>query len=238
MGRQTILSSKEKLFLTLMKLRLGLTMRDLSDRFGVSRSTISTTFKTWIRVLSNVLKNIIFVLDQGSLNFTRPKRFDNVRSVCQIIDCFEVFVETPKSLDIQKLTWSEYKHHNTIKFLVGCTPNSSVSFISEGYPGSISDKKIVNKSNFLDTVETFSYIMADKGFNIDAECLARHIGIYIPPGKHGSHVANLRIFIEQVIRQIRSFKILTQEMPLTLISCLDDIVTVCVGITNFKEPYL
>jgi len=54
-----------------------------------------------------------------------------------------------------------------VKFLVGCTPNSSVSFMSEGYVGSISDKKIVKDSEFLDTVEQFFYIMADRGFNID-----------------------------------------------------------------------
>jgi len=55
-------------------------------------------------MLAIVLKNVIFIPDQGSLNFTRPKRFDNVRSVSQIIDCFQVFVEKPKSLDLQKLT--------------------------------------------------------------------------------------------------------------------------------------
>jgi len=46
----------------------------------------------------------------------------------------------------------------------------------------------------------------------------------------------LRILIEQVIRQIRSFKILTQEMAVTLLPCLNDIVNVCAGITNFKKP--
>lgn len=248
MGRKTVLSPREELFLTLVKLRLGLTVQDLADRFGVSTSTVSSTFKTWIKILSTILKCVIFTPDQGSLNFTRPKRFDHVKDVAQIIDCFEVFIETPKSLELQKLTWSEYKHHNTVKYLVGCTPNSSVSFMSDGYPGSISDKKIVNHSKFLETVEQFSYIMADKGFNIEQECTVHRIGLYVPPGKRGAHqmlpceivktkrVANLRILIEQVIRQIRSFKILTQEIPVTLLPCLDHIVTVCAGFVNFKKP--
>jgi len=84
-----------------------------------------------------------------------------------------VFIETPKALDLQKMTWSEYKHHNTLKFLIGCTPNSSVSFLSKSYPGSISDQKIVNDSGFLDTVREYSYVMVDKGFNIEKQCTAR-----------------------------------------------------------------
>ena len=42
------------------------------------------------------------------------------RSLCRfILDCAEVSVERPKSLDCQAAIWSDYKHHNTTKFLVG-----------------------------------------------------------------------------------------------------------------------
>ena len=236
------------MFLTLMKLRLGLTERDLAARFKIAQSTVSSIFKSWVRLLAKVLRCLIFVPDQESLNVTRPKRFDNAKHVSQIIDCFEVFIETPKSLQLQKLTWSEYKHHNTVKFLIGCLPNSNVSFLSCSYPGVISDKKIVKESNFLDTCPRYSYIMADKGFSIQDDCAARNVGLYIPPGKRGAHqmlpaeikktkrIANLRILIEQVIRQVRSFKILTQEVPLTLLPCIDDAAIVCAALVNFKKP--
>ena len=39
-------------------------------------------------------------------------------SKCRIIiDCTEIFIERPKSLINQASTWSDYKHHNTVKFL-------------------------------------------------------------------------------------------------------------------------
>ena len=248
MGRKPALSSRDEMFLTLIKLRLGLTEKDLAARFKIGQSTVSAIFKSWVRLLAKVLGCLIFVPDQESLNVTRPKRFDNAKHVSQIIDCFEVFIETPKSLELQKLTWSEYKHHNTVKFLIGCLHNSSVSFLSCSYPGVISDKKIVEESNFLDTCPRYSYIMADKGFSIQDNCAARNVGLYIPPGKRGAHqmlpaeikktkrIANLRILIEQVIRQVRSFKILTQEVPLTLLPCIDDAATVCAALVNFKKP--
>ena len=46
---------------------------------------------------------------------------------CVILDCAEVFIERPKSLINQACTWSEYKHHNTIKFLVGISPTGYIT---------------------------------------------------------------------------------------------------------------
>ena len=50
-----------------------------------------------------------------------------------IIDCAEVFIEKPKSLSAQAATWSDYKHHNTFKFLVGITPTEFILFPSSCY---------------------------------------------------------------------------------------------------------
>ena len=63
-----------------------------------------------------------------------------------IIDGSEVFIEIPNDLQLQLSTWSNYKHHNTSKLLVGCTPNGAVSFISDLYVVSISDVKLTTIS--------------------------------------------------------------------------------------------
>ena len=54
---------------------------------------------------------------------------------CVILDCAEVFIERPKSLINQACTWSEYKHHNTIKFLVDISPTGYITFLSDFYGG-------------------------------------------------------------------------------------------------------
>ncbi len=43
------------------------------------------------------------------------------KDVTIIVDCFEVFIERPSNLLAQAVTWSSYKHHNTIKILLGNT---------------------------------------------------------------------------------------------------------------------
>ena len=59
-----------------------------------------------------------------------------------IIDCFEVFIERPTSLMARAQTWSNYKKHNTVKFLIGITPQGTVAFISKGWGGRASDVHI------------------------------------------------------------------------------------------------
>ena len=59
-----------------------------------------------------------------------------------IIDCFEVFIDRPSCLLARAQTWSSYKHHNTAKFLIGITPQGTVSFILKGWGGRASDKFI------------------------------------------------------------------------------------------------
>ena len=154
-----------------------------------------------------------------------------------ILDGTECFIQTPKNADNQKLTWSDYKHHNTLKVLVCVSPNSSIIYISP-YGGSISDKEITNRCGYLDQVPSYSQIMYDKGFNLSEECASRFITVSVPPGRRGSaqmtraeivktkKIANMRILVEQVIRRLKLFRILASELPLILMKYFDDIVVV------------
>ena len=41
------------------------------------------------------------------------------KKVTVVIDCFEVFIERPSNLLARAQTFSSYKHHNTVKVLIG-----------------------------------------------------------------------------------------------------------------------
>ena len=66
-----------------------------------------------------------------------------------IIDCFEIFCEQPTNLKARSQLWSNYKHHNTVKFLIGIAPQGVVSFISEGWGGCVSDVKPTEECGFV-----------------------------------------------------------------------------------------
>jgi len=78
-----------------------------------------------------------------------------------------LFIEVPSAMKAQSETWSNYKHHNTFKVLVGISPNGQITFVSKLWGGRVSDKKITQESGILDIVDVGDNIMADRGFDIE-----------------------------------------------------------------------
>ncbi|XRB06906.1 DDE superfamily endonuclease [Pycnococcus provasolii] len=70
-------------------------------------------------------------------------------------------------------TWSEYKHRNTIKFLTSVSACGATIFVSEAYPGRITDEKLVDVCGLCDVMEPGQVGMADKGFHAAAYLLAK-----------------------------------------------------------------
>ena len=118
------------IFLTLMRLRLGLVNEDIADRFGISPTLSSRIFTTWMRVLSKLLGHALITwLPEEAVLSNLPGVFIKAGyKRCRVmLDWTEVFIERPKSLINQACTWSEYKHHNAIKFLVGISPTGYIT---------------------------------------------------------------------------------------------------------------
>ena len=98
-----------------------------------------------------------------------------------IVDATEVFVEQPAITELQQLTFSKYKNHNTYKGLIGISPSGAVTFVSDLYPGSISDKELTRKSGLLQLLESNVSAMADKGFDIVEDLALIGVNLNIPP---------------------------------------------------------
>ena len=170
-------------------------------------------------------------------------------STFAIIDGSEIFIETPSDLQMQSSTWSNYKHHNTAKFLVACTPNGAVSYISPVFVGAISDVELTRASGFLEKIPRNIpdiSIMADRGFTIQDQLSSIGVKLNIPPflgrrkqltkeeAESGRKIASVRIHVERAIGRLKHFAILRSTIPLTMARLINQIVYVCACLTSFQ----
>ena len=115
-----------------------------------------------------------------------PAEFRKTFSKCAImIDCFEVFIERPTSLMARAQTWSNYKKHNTVKFLIGVTPQRTIGFISKGWDGWVSDIHKTENSGLLHHLLPGDVVVADRGFNIQEAAGMYCAEVKLPPFMKG-----------------------------------------------------
>ena len=86
-------------------------------------------------------------------------------NIVAIIDGTEIFIQHPSNLGTQRSSYSDYKSHTTIKYLVSIDPLTGVfNFVSHGFSGNASDRFVVENSDFLDQIKPGQRILADCGF--------------------------------------------------------------------------
>lgn len=167
-GRKRKLTPKNEFFLSLMKLKTGLHMAILGDLFDISQSQVSRICFTWFTFLSTAIGSLVYNPEKGAVMKTLPTAFQTplYRDVRHIVDGTEIFIETPKNLLLAASCWSDYKHHHTVKYLVSINPNGHINYISKGWGGRTSDNYLTEHCGFLDILEPYDKVMADRGFQI------------------------------------------------------------------------
>ena len=248
-GPSRKLSFLDGFLLVLMRLKAGLFVQDLTDRFGVSISSVSRICITWINLLYFELKDILPFPSQELVRKNMPEEFAEFASTRIILDCTELFIQRPSAMLAQSETWSDYKHHNTWKLLVGVTPNGQVSFLSDLWGGRVSDKQITRESGVLALLYSGDNVMVDRGFDI-RDILPDGVMLNMPPFLAGRDqltateteetmtTASVRIHVERAIGRIKTYHILDGCLPNTLSPYATQIATVCGLLTNFLPPLL
>ncbi|KAK0146330.1 THAP domain-containing protein 11 [Merluccius polli] len=204
----------DQLLLTLMKLRLNCGILDLATRFNCCRATVTNIFTT----ISSALYDILYAGMMDNI----PSRVKNQTSLpdcfqpfpdCRIVlDCTEVAVSNTERLDTQSHLYSHYKGRTTLKVLIVVAPNGVITFASDLYGGSTSDKVITADCGVLQQLQPGDMVMADKGFTI-RHILPQGVSLNIPTFlvngqftvqevNHNRLVARVRIHVEHSIQRL------------------------------------
>ena len=163
------------------------------------------------------LSPLIYWPEREELWQTMPQCFQYSfgKKTTVIIDCFEVFIEKPTNLLARAQTFRSYKHHNTVKVLIGITPQGSISFVSKAWGGRTSDKFLTENCGLMNKLLPGDLVMADRGFTIHDIVALKRAELAIPAFTKGKSqldpvdvestrgIANVRMHVERVIRVIK-----------------------------------
>ncbi|XP_028516208.1 uncharacterized protein LOC110243640 [Exaiptasia diaphana] len=244
-NEKRVLTKWEEFILTLVRLRKGFDVRFLADTFSINAGQVSRIFNTWVIFLSEELSFLVPWLSRSQIEKNLPKRFKKFQNARVIIDCVELYLQKPSLPTSQKITWSNYKHWNTAKLLIGITPSGIISFIPPLWTGCISDKEIVRNSGLIGLLDEGDAVMADKGFLIRDILTFKKVHLISPAycigarlssrgTTHTRRVASLRTHVERYILSLKHFRIISGVIPIVLKPILDRIEFLCAALSNLR----
>ena len=173
-----------------------------------------------------------------------------------IADCFEIFINKSKNILARAQTFSSHKHHNTVQFLIGVTPQGVISYISKAWGGCTSDKFLTENCEFLDNLFPGDIVMADRGFDIEESATLYCTNVKIPSFnkrkrqlssldiEQSQHIAAVRIHVERMIVQNKYS--LQGTLPLDFLMkkddsnycTIDNIVCTACGLVNLCDSVI
>ncbi len=246
------LSYMNQFFLILVRLRLGLLVKDLTHRFSISMTSANRYFTAWLNFMYLRLGSLNIWPTKEYITRTMPESMkEKYPNLEWIIDAFEIQTQRPASLLLQSQSYSNYKSRNTVKGLVACTPSGQAGFVSQLYTGNISDRELTERSGFLNMPHNKGAMwLVDKGFEIADLAQPLGVSINIPNfvGNrsqmtaeevfHTQSVASERIHIERCINKIKKFHYFDRPIPLSSLGSANQAWLVCAMLTLFQNPII
>ena len=247
--QEDLVRLEDQIFITLMKLRQNYPNFHIAQLYGISESTVSNIIHTFIHVLHKLLFENIMKSNCPSKNKNRivaPTSFLKFPNCRMVIDCTDFKIAIPKQMDKQRATYSSYRSINSFKALIGVSPHGVINFVSKLYPGSVSDKAIVQHCGLLDILSPGDLILADKGFLIQ-DILPEGVTVNVPPFLYTKfteqeilltkEIASCRIHVERANERLKNFNILSFIPPM-LRERADTIFQLVAALVNLQFPLI
>ena len=168
-GPDSRFSAREKLFICLLRLRRGFTVKTMAIHLSSPQRRIEETyirriFITFIQLMYKVFRDMETVMfpTKEHLRKFLPKVFKTSKNVRCSVDCTEFRIEASRNFARQGNTYSSYKHSNTFKCLIAVTPNGGACFVSDLFEGDINDVEVFRESGILRHIDPNDILLVDR----------------------------------------------------------------------------
>lgn len=184
-----------------MHLSVGLPLQDLAERFGIDRTTTSRITATWTRFLYNLLGSQHLWISHEAVRAHLPPEFSAFPYTQVVLDCTEVFCQTPSSLCCR------------VKFFprIDLMPHSR-PWLAWHPMGPLHSFLACELSRITNLLTPNMAIMVNKGFLVDnlAPCkvyqpafLWRYTQMSREDVRQTQSIAHLRVHVEKCIRRVK-----------------------------------
>jgi hypothetical protein len=237
--------------------RAGTTQEFAAALVGISVGRMSDIFHEWNNVLDGSLKEL----------FPRPTRSQMLKAFpCRTyevdgharnflnLDATEIFVQKSSNNNVASSTYSDYKGHETAKFLAACDPIGCVwgDCVPDCNPGHISDVVLTADTKILRQVPATGTCKVDKGFLIENEAAAEGVVSDRPQKRLKQQVqqsssdtalqqksGNTRIVIENVNGGVKlDTRMLNVLIPCSQFGSISKVVRIAFLMQNFKKAII
>ena len=223
----TTLTSLDYLLLYQIRIRVGLTLEHLASMFGIAPSSACKIMVNLTLFLHPLVRKEIRILKGDELRNHTPRHVsDHFQGDVHLADGSEFKIEKPHHLELQCLSWSEYKGTNTVKSVMFTAGDGFWEFISNWRGGRTSELELWNCDvvpHIVEEVGVCSFLF-DKGFvdvdmpegitNLSPKKVINKAPLSAEDLSHGAKVARGRTTVENAFGRLKKNRYFSQRLSL------------------------
>jgi len=211
---------RERLLMTLVWLRLYLTVEAVGVLFAVDKSTVSRTTRPLLQLLRDRGQDTLGWPEDARGLLETAGEADDTDGVA-IIDATEQRVERARDAATQRAHYSGKKKAHTRKTLIVVNAHGRLRYISPSAPGATHDLTLLRQSGALEAIPAALSLMGDSGFQgLQNDAPERSVALpykgsrahpLTPEQKlHNALLSRIRIVVENTLAEMKHFRILTE----------------------------
>lgn len=226
------------ILLCLKKIKLDTHFEELADQFGLTADEASEIFTSIVPALANILHSFVDSQDLQTVTLRSEQK------TC-VIDSLEINVQ-PLTEKSRELTRTE--RGNTVKYLICCTPDGYINYVSPGYGGRQSDERLLDDTNYLDRLKSGDSVIPNGLRNVETMLLEKGLYVVKPRARQKSaarfkakpHSNDNQLSDEQILRlvqRVREFTMVRDRSVLSseLVKVLDETVLISCALINLQS---
>ncbi|XP_014234424.1 uncharacterized protein LOC106657409 [Trichogramma pretiosum] len=243
-------TAKERIVLTLCKIRINLPFRCLGLLFGFNHIVSASLFYSTIRNLSSIMTQIIYWPRREEILKKLPACYHNYKQTRLVLHCTEMQVVKQRCTSCRELLVANNKEYESIKLVLGIAPSGLIIFKSNTYDTQDENESIFTKIKILTYLDpAHDAILDDKTLDITNECSKWNISLVKLPTMEKNNMYNTtdvelikniaigRLHVDRTLHRFKTFKITQKKLSWRALPCIDEICTVIAAIINLKNPY-